>query len=410
MLRSCNRAIWATLFLLAITTPSFLAAQCVKFDGLPANTVWGGGAGHSAGDVVHTENDIEVSLHKFRLPPTGGTGAFGKANVDTNFFTSSPNSIHLNNIALGFDFTNLTALPTRVTLKFRSMGGADNLSINGTNVVPGPLSSGSMGPIVWAVMQQNTPQGREGSLVISGAPIHSIVVGGQELSIDTVCAELPQDEFQPDHFQFYSVERQNIGVRVAIGNQFHRGTISARLRSLEFFANPCRKNREQINHQNAHLAVYGIDQQDEEPSRVVTIENQFGRQQLRLTKPRFLAVPAEKKEDGSSFPRHLDHYKLYEAEGEAVGQEVEIEDQFRVTRVVRVQRPILFGVPARKDHDNANVQVQQPNHHLVIYTVDPPLMAKHNITIEDQFGKRELKTLRSLSLGVPSLKLFFDDE
>lgn len=61
---------------------------------------------------------------------------------------------------------------------------------------------------------------------------------------------------------------------------------------------------------------------------VVTLENQFGKQQFYTGRACALLVPTEKMEAGSQFPVNLDHYKVYQVlQGEPVNREVALEDQ-----------------------------------------------------------------------------------
>lgn len=183
MRRSIRIAMFAAALLAAISLAPAAHAQCVKFDGLAAGTVWGNSAGHVSGDLVHVENGIGVFVRTF-LFPFGST--FNDATVDTSWFTSSPNSVNTNNINLTFDFTRLPRLPKQVAVKFRDLGGFENLSINGTGVFVGELSGGAAPGLTWTVVDFPVTGGREGKLTVDGTVKH-LTLGGQEFWLDTLC-------------------------------------------------------------------------------------------------------------------------------------------------------------------------------------------------------------------------------
>ena len=62
----------------------------------------------------------------------------------------------------------------------------------------------------------------------------------------------------------------------------------------ELFCNPVDKNDEGISDPTAHLTCYKIKEDDKK--RQVLIENQFGEQTLKVTKPKLLCVPSKKIE------------------------------------------------------------------------------------------------------------------
>ena len=182
-----NRAIkirtFAAALLAAIAFAPAADAQCVTFDGLAAGTVWGNSVGNVSGDLVHTEDGIRVFVRNF-LFPFGST--FNDATIDPAWFTSPPNSVNTNNINLTFDFTGLRDLPRQVAVKFRDLGGFENLAINGTGVAVGELSGGAAPGLVWTVVDFPVGGGREGKLTVDGS-VERLTLGGQEFWLDTLC-------------------------------------------------------------------------------------------------------------------------------------------------------------------------------------------------------------------------------
>ena len=122
-----------------------------------------------------------------------------------------------------------------------------------------------------------------------------------------------------------------------------------RLALLDFFANPVSKNGQPLYDKNAHLSWYrGL--QTEEPMRRVLVENQFGRFDIRTGTGYGLLVPSQKVEEGSEFPKALDHYKVYRlVDVEKVPDaKLKLRDQFG-TEEVALRLPMYFAVPVVKD-------------------------------------------------------------
>lgn len=160
---------------------------CVDFEApLRVGTQYGTPAGHSSGDVVFTSNGIPVSVFDFDF--VGGGGTFGSAEVDTAPFGSGQN-MRTNNIDLEFDYGNLGFVPSVVTLDYLDQGGTENLSVNGSPVFAGDLTSAPavLGGATVSVSATPGGGGTQGTVTITGA-ISRLRVGGQEFWIDSVCA------------------------------------------------------------------------------------------------------------------------------------------------------------------------------------------------------------------------------
>ena len=161
---------------------------CVDFE--PPLTVgkqYGAPAGHNPGDVVFTSNGIPVSVYDFNF--SGGGGTFNVATIalaPVPFGTGQ--SINTNNISLEFDFNSLGFLPKEVSFEFLDLGGIQNLSVNGSSIFVGDLSSVPT-PIGGANIFVSTVPvagGKTGTATLSGV-IQKLRVGGQEFWIDNVC-------------------------------------------------------------------------------------------------------------------------------------------------------------------------------------------------------------------------------
>ncbi len=202
------------------------------------------------------------------------------------------------------------------------------------------------------------------------------------------------------HFKAYPLEAQPIQDKVALKGQFDEDFVGTKLTRLSLFANPVSKNGEGIPDRNAHLNWYEIEGPTE-PERTLEIRNQFGVEHIRIGQPKFLASPAEKHEEGSEFPKRLDHFKCYEVlEGRAPDRVVSLEDQFGRDNEMRVLKPRFFCVPVEKLHGSGKpTRIHCPSQHLTVYDVAP-----RPRVVVDQFGVRQIEFAPCELLCVPTLK------
>lgn len=169
--------------------PSPPTSACVDFEPpLAAGTEYGSPAGHSPGDVVISSAGIDVAVFDFDF--TTGSGTFNVATVEAapaGF--GSGQVLAVNNINLEFDFTTLPFTPSRVELKFRDLGGFENVAINSSSVFAGELSAAPspVAGVTLAVTTSSTTGGVIGTAEFAG-PVERIQIGGQEFWLDEVCA------------------------------------------------------------------------------------------------------------------------------------------------------------------------------------------------------------------------------
>jgi len=97
----------------------------------------------------------------------------------------------------------------------------------------------------------------------------------------------------PNHFWCYKAKGDSVDVTVSLQDQFG-GKPRVLVEEPELFCNPVDKNDEGISDPTAHLTCYKIKEDDKK--RQVLIENQFGEQTLKVTKPKLLCVPSKKIE------------------------------------------------------------------------------------------------------------------
>lgn len=161
---------------------SAASTACVTFGPPPPlYTIWGYTAGHVAGQVVHTENGILVSVDKFFF---NGTLAYNGARIEPPPFAGfgAGQNANIKYANLGFGFQQLGWTPGHVTFVFHDPSSVttENLIVNGDEHI-GALQNAPavLGGVAVTVA---------GGVVTLAGPVTSLKVGGQKLWIDELCA------------------------------------------------------------------------------------------------------------------------------------------------------------------------------------------------------------------------------
>lgn len=214
-------------------------------------------------------------------------------------------------------------------------------------------------------------------------------------------------DFRLDHFKFYEVQPYSTPASPELKGQFDVIARPFALGLLQQFANPVSKNGEGIKNRNHHLTAYDIATTRPDPVREVVLENQFGRQEIRIGAVSFLLVPAHKMEPGIDFPKDLDHYKCYHVLNAPVPDRiVSLKDQFDNEEKVQVWEPRHFCVPCVKTYGGKTYDIINPDDHLTLYRI---VSKEYHLArnVQDQFQKKpiQLAITRSAGLAVPSVKL-----
>jgi hypothetical protein len=133
---------------------------------------------------------------------------------------------------------------------------------------------------------------------------------------------------------------------------------------------------------------------------------------LVLAEAVFLAVPTQKIEKGSVFPKEFNHFKAYRVvEGKFEPKVVELKDQWDGKPIkVKVIKPFLFCNPVVKYRKDKKAPIFNERYHLTCYYIDPKGFASSpkSIEIQNQFGKRRLYPQQYFVLCVPTDKLGFE--
>jgi hypothetical protein len=211
------------------------------------------------------------------------------------------------------------------------------------------------------------------------------------------------------HFKCYKTRQTNFPLfsprLVQLSDQF--GTSTVTVRRPERLCNPADKNGEGIGDPTVHGMCYRIAEKGF-ARRDVLVENQFGSQILRVTRPETLCNPAEK--DGVPMATAANHLKCYRVRGmeKFVPLTVTAADQFE-TKTVQVLKPLLLCNPVDKNGEG----IEDPACHLVCYrikdAVGQPPFSPVSVVVEDQFWSETLGALsgecrKVAHLCVPSTK------
>lgn len=167
----------------------------------------------------------------------------------------------------------------------------------------------------------------------------------------------------------------------------------------------------EIEEPEAHLVLYELTQKLPATRRRVVVDNQFGRQTLRVAAPRLVAVPTVKNMVGDlgDVERQLSHFTCYEASGKRILVGAELVDQFH-TESVLIHAPQFFCNPAEKIRGSADTPIARDEDHLVCYKITPseaPPESFSTVRVLNQFEDDIFKVGPSHFLCVPSEKVSF---
>ena len=215
-----------------------------------------------------------------------------------------------------------------------------------------------------------------------------------------------------DHFKCYLAQgTKSMGVTVKLRDQF--GSLEARVLDANRFCNPVEKRRTDaagkeevttIGNPDHHFKFYRIEIDKEVPSRVVSVDNQFGEgQKLEVAQPRFLAVPTQKMIPGDHQPpQGLDHFECYEVVGQSADLAVGLRDQFFSDPEVKVITPYLLCNPVAKTHNEQETPIQHKDEHLLCYRIEAKPF-QTDVRTRDQFGDEGFAVNEADLLCLPSL-------
>jgi hypothetical protein len=210
-----------------------------------------------------------------------------------------------------------------------------------------------------------------------------------------------------DHMKCYNTKNPPFSRRtVSLEDQYVSTT--ATVVKPHRMCNPVDKNDEGIFDATGHLSCYRI-REGRFTRRTALVRNQFGDQNISVTRPDHLCLPAEKNgvPMGSVAGAFLNHFKCYKAKATSPlpSQDVTLVDQFE-NRTMRVGRLRFFCNPVDKNGEG----IPNPAGHLACYEIrylpGTPKGVGATATLEDQFITQSVTTFRGTChrLCVPSLK------
>jgi hypothetical protein len=162
----------------------------VDHESLPLGATFGGAAGQAPGDFAYSENGVDVYTEQF---DAGGVVLYNALTIGPGPGPlTSPRVAQVNNINQRFDTAALGAVILEVSFEFVSLGGVENLRVNGSPLMIGDLESfsgislgGALVTVTWAA----AGGGIHGEVTLTGN-VSEVVVGGQEFWTDNLCVIL----------------------------------------------------------------------------------------------------------------------------------------------------------------------------------------------------------------------------
>jgi hypothetical protein len=237
----------------------------------------------------------------------------------------------------------------------------------------------------------------------------------RELCVPSEKVEIELEE-KLDHFKCYYVLPIGWPPNEVVDLRDQFGGGEANVGRSYFFCNPVQKTHRgevtPITNPDAHLKMSYIQTYGRNPFSYlppaldipdqVEVSNQFGEdQKLNVGQPLFLATPTQKFPHQP--PSGLDHFKCYYVSGNPIFDVVDLKDQFQDDRLVSVYYPFLLCNPVVKTHNDIVTPVDNPEDHLVCYTIRPRVSYRYAYT-NNQFGTELLLMRFSYILCVPSIK------
>ena len=145
----------------------------VDFETVAPGTTFGVLDGHSPGDVVLSQDGVDMRVENFVF---GGSSEFGLAEIGGSFQDAFPtNELSIDNINLVFDFAGVGFPVTKVSLDYVQFGGLNNLAVNGGTVGSVALCESARRPVA---LVRRTPGDQVPPVAESGGRGQALVTRG----------------------------------------------------------------------------------------------------------------------------------------------------------------------------------------------------------------------------------------
>jgi len=219
-----------------------------------------------------------------------------------------------------------------------------------------------------------------------------------------------------DHFTCYDVIEQNLHppATISLTDECNVTLTGVQAFTPLQICNPVAKTVggvvTPITEPEAHLTLYELTQKLPSNPRRVVVNNQFGRQTLRVAAPKLIAVPTVKNGIGTlrDVENELSHFTCYEAAGKKLLVSAAIQDQFIAASAdsedILIHAPVYFCSPAEKTNGTDVFPTARNEDHLVLYKVTPSLTPPNvsTVTALNQFESNILTIGPLHFLAVPS--------
>jgi hypothetical protein len=200
---------------------------------------------------------------------------------------------------------------------------------------------------------------------------------------------------------------QYIGEDVTLEDRF--GSFEATVTYPYVFANPVEKRHDgtvaPILYPDATYLSDNITLEEEPGEWLVVVKNQFGIQELTVSGPVALSVPAQELEPFYHDPPAADHLLSYHAiAGDPVNEVVDLYDEFGSYTDVLVTQPMGISNPVRKTHDGEVTEILYADADFctVNYLLSLEYSPAGQVQVTDQFGEQILDVYGPIVLAVPS--------
>src|SRR3989344_3754145 len=199
-----------------------------------------------------------------------------------------------------------------------------------------------------------------------------------------------------DHYLSYLLDKSINPIKVSLRDQFISPT-DFELVLIERLLNPVKKLHEGLvfnpKRPDLHYLAYRLKSPVTFVPRSVLIENQFEKNTIKVTKPRYLLTPTGKKKIGipiekllstmpstaagkliasvvPSIPQNANHYLCYDVEPYTTAEGVLVKDQFQNGQF-EVIRGLYLCNPTEKTHNGKVSEIIDRDNHLMCYEAIP---------------------------------------
>lgn len=164
---------------------------CIEFGPPPPlGTTWGVPTGTPPGSWILTENGVPMWIERLALPGGGSVYNFARIGVSPVPIGAGQQML-LDRSALRFDFSNVGFSVSAVTWEWYDPGAGgtvENMAVNfGARFVGDITAPASVSGHPYSTVWGAAGGGRRGQSKVGG-PVRTLLVGGQQLWLDRVCA------------------------------------------------------------------------------------------------------------------------------------------------------------------------------------------------------------------------------